>query len=144
MSDFLPRPIPFIHLSSQRLREELDKWLPRIFGAHGALNSTAIQAAQSGTGFQVVHGSTSVLGSKVGFASGLAQVTNVQASIDNGAVATNFTVSARPSISVLGGIDIYVYQPTAVANTTPIAATTAVTVRWWAQGTTVDPQGSDA
>lgn len=78
-------------------------------------------------------GSATVTGSITNIPTGLATVSQVQASIDNGNAAHNFTLSATPS-KLPGCIDIYVWQPTSAVNNTPIAATTAVLVRWVANG----------
>lgn len=131
---FTARPPSLITVPDELLKAEIDKWLLRIYQAHGTLDSTAVQAPATGTGYLFAHGRTSVTGSKLGIVTGLTTVTNCGASIDNGATATNFTVTARVSSSVLGGIDVYVWMPTAAGDTTPIAATSAVTVAWWAAG----------
>lgn len=79
-------------------------------------------------------GQVIVTGSSKSIATGLATVKQVTASIDSGATAHNFTISATPSQQP-GCIDIYIFQPTAAGNNTPIPCTTAVTVRWMATGT---------
>lgn len=78
-------------------------------------------------------GQATVTGSSLSISTGLASVSQVTASIDNGAVAHNFWVGATPSAQP-GCIDIYVWQPTSNVDNTPIACTTAVTVRWIARG----------
>jgi hypothetical protein len=78
-------------------------------------------------------GQATVTGSSLSVSTGLASVSQVTASIDQGATAHNFWVSATPSQQP-GCIDLYVWQPTAAGNNTPIACTTAVTVRWIARG----------
>lgn len=84
---------------------------------------------------QPVPGSTTVTGSKLAIAvSGLSTITGVVASLDTGSGAVNEWVSASPS-TTRGAIDIYVWKPTGVADTTPIASTTARLVRWIATGT---------
>jgi hypothetical protein len=79
-------------------------------------------------------GQTVVTGSQLSIPTGLLTVTAVTATIDNGATAHNFWVSAVISQQP-GCIDIYVWKPTAAGNTTPIACTSAVTVRWSVRGT---------
>lgn len=133
-SKFTFRPPTFEHLPVDRLGIEIDKHLPRLFDAHASLNSTAVKAPAFAAGFATVSGNLSVTGSKTGIATGLTTVTNATASINNGATATNFWVTCRPSPTVTGGIDIYVWKPTAAGDNTPIAATTAVTVHWTASG----------
>lgn len=133
---FTYRPGSLLNLDDERLRKELDNAVPRIYDAHNALRGAAIQAPALNQGFNVQSGTTTVTGSKLGIATGLATVVRVTASQDSGATATNFTVSASPSKGTRGAIDIYVWQPTAAGNTTPIAATSAVTVHWWATGST--------
>lgn len=107
----------------------------RIYVAHQTLDATAIKAPTTGTGFAVMSGSEDVTGSKLGITSGLSAVDHVIASIDNGAVATNFWVTARVTPTDTSKVDLFVWMPTAVADTTPIAATTLVTVKWWVTGT---------
>lgn len=79
-------------------------------------------------------GSSVVTGKSLSIPTGLSAVSQVTAVIDNGATAHNFwpsaTISQQP-----GCIDIYVWMPTAAGNTTPIAATSAVIVRWSVRGT---------
>jgi|SRR5579859_5891454 len=75
-----------------------------------------------------------ITGSKLGLATGLALVSSATVSIDNAAVATNKWVTVQFG-SVPGTINIFVWQPTAAGDNTPIAATTQVAVRWIAIGT---------
>ena len=78
-------------------------------------------------------GQATVTGSALSVSTGLASVSQVTASIDNGATAHNFWVNA--SISAQPGcVDLRVWQPTAAGNNTPIACTTPVIVRWIARG----------
>ena len=79
-------------------------------------------------------GKTVVTGSQKSIPTGLLTVAQVTAVIDNGATAHNFWVSATTSQQP-GCIDIYVWQPTNAANVTPVACTSAVTVRWSVRGT---------
>lgn len=79
-------------------------------------------------------GQVTVTGSSKSIPTGLATVKQVTASIDNGATAHNFTLSATPSAQP-GCIDLYVWQPASSAVNTPIACTSAVPVRWTATGT---------
>lgn len=81
-------------------------------------------------------GSQSVTGSLKGVVTGLKSVAQVVVSIDNGSTALNEWATATLS-ATSGAIDIYVWKPTAAGDTTPIASTTARTVRWFAQGETV-------
>lgn len=78
-------------------------------------------------------GQATVTGSSLSIPTGLATVSQVTVSIDQGATAHNFWVSGVISQQP-GCIDIYVWQPTAAGNNTPIACTTAVIVRWSARG----------
>lgn len=80
-----------------------------------------------------VDGSTTVTGSSLAIMTGLSAVTNVVACIDS-STATNVIVTASLS-SKAGCIDLRCWKPTAAGDTTPIAATSAVTVRWFARGT---------
>jgi hypothetical protein len=122
----------FTTIPDDQLKVEVDKWMQRIYTAHANLNGTAIQAAATGGAFQIAVGNESVTGSKTGIDTGLDEVAQVLASIDNGSTATNFWVTATIHPSDKSQIDLYVWKPTAAGNTTPIAATTAVTVRWLA------------
>lgn len=78
-------------------------------------------------------GQAVVTGSSLSISTGLASVSQVTASVDQGATAHNFWVSATPSQQP-GCIDLYVWMPTNAGDNTPIACTTAVTVRWIARG----------
>ena len=78
-------------------------------------------------------GHNSVTGNLNAVATGLSVVSDVIGSIDNGSTALNYWLSIRPS-GTAGAIDIFTWMPTAIAVTTPIAATGAVTVRWIAYG----------
>jgi hypothetical protein len=79
-------------------------------------------------------GQTVITGSQKSIPTGLTTVSQVTVSIDNGATAHNFWVSGVISQQP-GCIDIYVWQPTAAGNNTPVACTSAVTVRWSVRGT---------
>jgi len=80
-------------------------------------------------------GTETVTGSKTGILTGLTLVERVVSSIDNGATATNLTVTSRVNPLLKSAVDIFVWKPTSSGDNTPIAATTAVTVHWWATGT---------
>jgi hypothetical protein len=127
------RPPSFYRLGLEELGLELDQSLPRLFDSHNALEGQAIQAPAINAGFMVQSGTVRVTGSKLGIVTGLDTVNQVVASI-NSKVATNFTVTAQPSVTVKGAIDVYVWQPTGAGSTVPIACTTAVTIHWWATG----------
>lgn len=79
-------------------------------------------------------GQVTVTGSSKSIPTGLATVKQVTASIDSGATAHNFTISATPSQQP-GCIDLYIFQPTSSTVNTPIACVSAVLVRWAATGT---------
>lgn len=132
-SVFSYRPPSFYRLNTENLGLELDRSLPRLFDAHSALSGQAIKAPAINGGFGVQSGTVTVTGSKLGIATGLTTVNQVVASI-NSNVATNFTVTAQPSVTVKGAVDIYVWQPTSAASTVPIACTTAVLIHWWSSG----------
>lgn len=78
-------------------------------------------------------GVTTVTGSLIGIPTGLTTVTTASGSIDQGSTAHNFWLTITPS-AFAGAIDIYVWQPTAAGNNTPIACTTAIKVRWVVTG----------
>lgn len=133
---FITRPPSTLAMDSKKLATHIDKWLPRIYDAHSTLDETAIKGPLvRGGGFAVNTGAETVTGSKTGIASGLSSVSRVIASIDNGAVATNLTVTARVTPTDASKIDLYVWKPTAAGDTTPIAATSPVSVHWWVSGT---------
>lgn len=131
---FTFRPPTFIELPHERLALELDRHLPRLYDAHNALDGQAIKAPSLDHGFGVQSGETTFTGTKLGIATGLALVDRVVASVVS-RTATNITVTAIKSQTVIGGIDLYAWQPTGTADTTPIAATAPVTAHWWASGT---------
>lgn len=113
-----------LRTNPDQLSRALDQAIRQAHNGLAMLNSM-IACRQSG--------SAKVTGSVKNIPTGLSSVRQVQASIDNGATAHNFWVSAVIS-QTPGAVDLYVWQPTAANNTTPIAATTAVTVRWIADG----------
>lgn len=131
---FTYRPPSFIRLPDEQLKNELDKAIPRIYDAHASLASTAIVASTAGAGFAVLSGNTTVTGSKLAITTGLASATQVIASLDNGATATNLWVTARITPANHAQIDLFVWQPTSSGNNTPIACTTALSVHWWVTG----------
>lgn len=92
-------------------------------------NTTSLQAQLASR----QAGKAVVTGSQKAIPTGLSAVKNCSGSIDNGSTAHAFTVTVTPS-AMPGAIDIFVWQPTAAGNTTPTAGTTAVTVRWIADG----------
>lgn len=130
------RYTPQSYFKSDRdmLRVQLDRDMPLIHSAHQLLDSTAIKAPNNGEGFNGYTGTTTVTGSKTGIQSTLSVISRVVASIDNGATPTNFTLTARVSPSNKSQFDLFVWQPTSSSDTTPIAATSAVTVHWWLTG----------
>lgn len=130
----LTPPQSLINVPDHVLRNEADRGFTRIFQAHNQLQNTAILGPANGAGFKVVAGHQTVTGSKTKLASGLSIVDQVIASIDNGATATNFWVTARINPMDHSLIDLFVWQPTAAGNNTPVACTTAVTIRWWVTG----------
>jgi hypothetical protein len=130
---FTFRPPSFYRLDNENLGLELDRSLPRLYDAHSALSGQAIKAPAINGGFSVQSGTVTVTGSKLGIVTGLTTVNQVVASI-NSNVATNITVTAQPSVTVKGGIDIYCWMPTSSSVTTPIAATSPVLIHWWSSG----------
>jgi hypothetical protein len=134
-SAFNFRPGTLLNLPVEDLALELDRGLPRLYDAHNALNGIAIKAPALDGGFSVQAAVTVITGSKLNIPTGLLKVTQVVASISNGAVATNFTVTARPSPGLAGAVDLFVWQPTSSSVNTPIACTSAVAIHWQASGT---------
>lgn len=133
-SQFTYRTGTFSKLPADRLALELDQHLPRLFNAHASLNATAVKAPALAAGFATISGNLTITGSKTGIITGLTTVQNVTASVNTGSTPNNYTLSARPSPLTPGSIDIYVFQPTAAGNTTPVAATAPVLVHWTASG----------
>lgn len=107
---------------SRQLDHAFQMTFHNISGLNSLVNSTR-------------YGKATVTGNLLQFPTGLARVDDCTATIDNGAVAHNFWISVQPSKKA-GCIDIYVWKPTAAGNNTPVAATTAVSVRWSAKGST--------
>lgn len=92
-------------------------------------NDAVLQSMIASTQF----GSTIVTGKSLMIPTGLVRVRRATGSISQGATAHNFWVSVNIS-QTPGAIDIYVWQPTAAGDNTPIACTTAVTVQWSVTG----------
>lgn len=124
------RPDPFTNFHQRLDRDpagasrDLDTAIQRTYSGLANLESQ-IACTQVG--------SASITGSKKAIPTGLASVSNCSGSIDNGTTAHNFWLSVTPS-QTPGAIDVAVWMPTAAGDNTPIAATTAVTVRWLARG----------
>ena len=131
---FRYQPVDFLTIQDDLLKHEVDRVAKTLASAHGRLVQTAIQAPTQGTAFQVVGGQLAVLASKSGITTGLSKVTSVTASVDNGAAASAYTVTARISPVDSTKIDLFVWQPTGAGVTTPIVATATVNVHWWAVG----------
>lgn len=135
---FQPDPIishPKDDEPTKSFKLHVNRNVQRMATAHQTLDQTAIKAPTLGAGFAVMSGSETVTGSKLAIPTGLTVVSHVIASIDNADVPTNFWVTARVTPTDQTSVDIFVWQPTSNADNTPIASTTAVTVRWWATGT---------
>lgn len=103
----------------------LDAAVQRAF-----MNTYTLESMIASTQF----GSATITGKTLAIPTGLTTIKQCTGSIDNGATAHNFWVSVVKS-QTPGAIDIYVWKPTAAGDNTPIAATTAVLVRWSATGT---------
>jgi hypothetical protein len=121
-------------LDDEQLRIEADRYIKYIYDAHAALGAQVIQAPGTAGGFNSQSGTTTVTGSKTGIPTGMTKVNQVVASIV-GSTASNQWVTAQPSTTVQGAIDIFVWAPTSSSVNTPIASTTATVVHWWASGT---------
>lgn len=118
--------------SDQMLRNETDKGLSRIYLLHNSLANAAVQGPD--TGFRFNTGTETVTGSKIAIQTGLTTVDRVVATIDSGGTAFNEYITARPSQTRMGAVDIYVWRPTANNDVTPIASVTPWTVHWHASG----------
>lgn len=129
------RPGPFEGIPSELDRSQLDTVLKAIFDHSYGLEQQATLTPPSLNGLAVSTGALTVTGSVKAVATGLSTLSNIIVSIDNGAIPTNMTVTATKSAHTPGAFDIYAWKPTAANDTTPIAATAPVTVRWHAWGT---------
>lgn len=124
------RPPSFLdfHMKMQtqpaQVSRDLDASIQRAFQ-----NDSTLESMIASTQF----GQTKVTGKSLAIPTGLTTVRQAVGTIDNGSTAHNFWVTCTLS-QTPGCIDIYIFQPTAAGNTTPIPATTAVTVRWAATG----------
>jgi len=133
-SKFTFRPGSLSNVKDEHLKVELDRYIGRIYDGHASLNSTAVKAPAFGAGFATNSGNEIVTGSKLGVPTGLSTVNHVATSVSTGSTPNAYTTSAGPSATVAGAIDIFVFQPTAAGDTTPIAATAAVLIHWIATG----------
>lgn len=112
------RPSPF-------LDRQLDLAMRTLFDQVYTLDDNTVQGVTKG--IRVTSGVELVTGSKKGIATGLTTVSNVQVSLRS-ATALNEWVTF--DIRTGGVLDLYVWRPTGVADTTPIASTTQRTVHW--------------
>lgn len=128
---------------SQRFRPkvfsdpDLDLAMKTIYDQVYSLNDAALLAVDDineDTDQSLASGVTTVTGSQNGIATGLTTVTNVTVSLDSGGSPLNEWVNGNPNSRQAGKIDIQVWKPTASNDNTPIASTTARTVRWFAFG----------
>lgn len=118
----------------------LDLAMKTIYDQVYSLNDAALLAVDevdAANDQALASGVTTVTGVQNGIATGLATVTNVVVSLDSGGSPLNEWVTANPNARQAGKIDIQVSKPTASGNNTPIASTTARTVRWMAFGNRV-------
>jgi hypothetical protein len=115
------RRLDSVPVEASRDLHEVIQLLARQLG----VLQTQLAATQTGV--------STITGSAIGVPTGLLTVKSVTAAIDNGSTAHNFWVSCTPS-KVPGAVDLFVWQPTAAGNNTPVAGTTAVPVRWIATG----------
>ena len=136
---FTYRPPSFLSISDTRLKHEIDQQVSRIYSAHAVLDGTAIKGPTIGAGFACNSGQATVTGKQLGISTGLTAVQHVVASIAS-STATNISVTAVVTPSNPATIDLYCWQPTSASVNTPIAATTAVTVKWVVTGTSTESQ----
>lgn len=116
---------------------QLDLDLKTIFDQVYSLDDSALQAVDNvkdDSDQALASGVSKITGSQNGIATGLSTVTNVTVSLDSGGTPLNEWVTGNPNSRQAGKIDIQVWKPTASNDTTPIASTTARTVRWFAFG----------
>ena len=126
------RPGPLRNASDQKLRDEADEGFKHIYTLHYGLADSAVIGAGN-TGYKQQLGSTTVTGSK-SVPTQMTTVTNVHAMINSKGAPLNEWVTAQPSKSIQGGIDITVWKPTASGDNTPIASTTPWEIQWVVQG----------
>jgi len=121
----------------EHVTANLDRDMKIIYNATTTIDSTAIKAPTFGGGFSMAAGTIDVLaGVKSGLATGLAQVNQVVCTLNAGqGVPLNLWVTAQPSPTIAGAVDIFVWQPTSSSNNTPVAATGNFVTHWIAVGT---------
>ena len=110
---------------------ELDNALKLAFDSVYSLENIAVLSVE--TGITIASGTSKVTGSEKEIATGLSEVVRVVACLEI-ATAVNEWVTAEPSPTLVGGVDIYVWKPTAAGDNTPIAGTTERDVAWIAWG----------
>lgn len=129
---FRNRPPSFLEIEDDRLKPELDKAISIIYDSHARQVQQGV-IGPGGQGFTATSGEVTVVGSKLKIVTGLGQVVQVVAGIA-GRAASNQSVTAEVTPSDKSKIDIYVWQPTAAGDNTPIASTTSTIVKWFATG----------
>lgn len=120
------------------LKSNLDRDLKNIYQSHQTLDGVAIKAPTFGGGFAVQSGTAFVQnGQMLGIATGLTKVNQVVVTPNAGnGVPLNIWITAQPSPTKAGAIDIFIFKPTSNADNTPVLATgTAYSVHWYATGT---------
>jgi hypothetical protein len=118
------------------MKSNLDRDLKTIYSSHSRLDNTVVKSTTFGGQFSLASGVVAVAnGAKTAFATGLDNITAVVVSLDGGqGVALNLWVTANPAKGTPGGIDIFVWKPTAAGNNTPTQATGTFNVHWIACG----------
>ena len=110
---------------------ERDNALKLAFDSVYSLENIAVLGVE--TGITIASGTSKVTGSEKEIATGLSEVVRVVACLEI-ATAVNEWVTAEPSPTLVGGVDLYAWKPTAAGDTTPIASTTERDVAWIAWG----------
>lgn len=125
------RPGSFVNVPPEQQGKEIDLAFRVAFDSLAQNESKGLQNP-SGQDLRVTWGSSSVTGSLTRISTGLAAVVQVVASLDSAAAINEIVTVA---LGDEGEIALFVWKPTAAGDTTPIASTTARTVRWIAVGT---------
>jgi hypothetical protein len=128
----IQQPQPF---TQQRWRPrpfsdpELDLSTKTLYDNVYGLEATSTQAVKALQGSKTSSGAITVTGSVKGVATGLSTLSNVVVSIDNGSTPINMTATATPSTITPGTFDVYIWQASLAAATSPLL------IRWIAWGT---------
>ena len=120
---------------SHELGANLDRDLKTIYTSHAALHNTAVKSPIVGAQFSLDSGNVIVTGTKLNCGTSLTSINQIVGALSTGATPNACTLSIGPSPNNPAQFDVYVFEPTAAGDTTPILSTTPRLVRWIATGT---------